>query len=57
MPPAPLVGELLTADASARTFAIKTAAEGEVKFSYDDGSWSVARRPPIGEVPSAIEPP
>lgn len=35
-PPAPLVGELVTVDANARTFAIKTAAEGEVKFSYTD---------------------
>ena len=35
-PPTPLVGELVTVDTNARTFAIKTAAEGEVKFSYTD---------------------
>jgi hypothetical protein len=35
-PPAPLVGELVTVDLNARTFAIKTAAEGEVKFSYTE---------------------
>ena len=35
-PPAPLTGELVTVDVNARTFAIKTAAEGEVKFSYTD---------------------
>jgi hypothetical protein len=35
-PPAPLVGELVTVDTNARTFAIKTAAEGEVKFSYTE---------------------
>lgn len=35
-PPAPLVGELVSVDVNARTFAIKTAAEGEVKFSYSE---------------------
>jgi len=35
-PPPPLVGELLTVDTNARTFAIKTALEGEVKFSYSE---------------------
>jgi hypothetical protein len=35
-PPAPLMGELVTVDTNARTFAIKTAAEGEVKFSYTE---------------------
>jgi hypothetical protein len=35
-PPAPLVGELVTVDVNAKTFAIKTASEGEVKFSYTD---------------------
>lgn len=35
-PPAPLVGELVTVDTNARTFAIKTSAEGEVKFSYSE---------------------
>ena len=28
--------ELVTVDESAKTFAIKTASEGEVKFSYTD---------------------
>ena len=37
-PPAPLVGELVSVDVSARTFAIKTAAEGEVKFSYSEAT-------------------
>jgi hypothetical protein len=37
-PPAPLVGELVTVDTNARTFAIKTAAEGEVKFSYTEAT-------------------
>jgi hypothetical protein len=36
--PAPLVGELVTVDTNARTFAIKTAAEGEVKFSYTEAT-------------------
>ena len=31
-----MVGELVTVDQNARTFAIKTAAEGEVKFSYSE---------------------
>ncbi len=31
-----MVGELVTVDENARTFAIKTAAEGEVKFSYSE---------------------
>ena len=35
-PPAPLAGELVTVDTDAKTFAIKTASEGEVKFSYTD---------------------
>jgi hypothetical protein len=35
-PPAPLVGELVTVDVNAKTFAIKTSSEGEVKFSYTD---------------------
>jgi hypothetical protein len=35
-PPAPLVGEVLTVDDKAKTFSIKTATEGEVKFSYSD---------------------
>ena len=34
--PQPLVGELVTVDVNAKTFAIKTAAEGEVKFSYTE---------------------
>ena len=37
-PPAPLVGELVTVDVNARTFAIKTAVEGEVKFSYSEAT-------------------
>src|SRR5687768_15442704 len=37
-PPAPLVGELVTVDLNARTFSIKTAAEGEVKFSYTENT-------------------
>jgi hypothetical protein len=35
-PPTPLVGEVLAVDDKARTFSIKTATEGEVKFSYTD---------------------
>ena len=35
-PPAPVIGELVSVDESAKTFAIKTASEGEVKFSYTD---------------------
>lgn len=30
------MGELVTVDTNAGTFAIKTAAEGEVKFSYTE---------------------
>ena len=37
-PPEPLVGELVTVDTNAKTFAIKTASEGEVKFSYSDAT-------------------
>ena len=35
-PPAPMTGELVSVDESAKTLAIKTASEGEVKFSYTD---------------------
>jgi hypothetical protein len=35
-PVTPLTGELLSVDDKARTFSIKTATEGEVKFSYSD---------------------
>ena len=35
-PPAPITGELVAVDESAKTFAIKTASEGEVKFSYSE---------------------
>lgn len=35
-PPPALIGELVTVDVKARTFAIKTSSEGEVKFSYTD---------------------
>jgi hypothetical protein len=34
--PQSLIGELVSVDTAARTFAIKTASEGEVKFSYTD---------------------
>ena len=34
--PQPVIGELVSVDTSARTFAIKTASEGELKFSYTD---------------------
>ena len=36
--PAPMTGELVAVDESARTFAIKTASEGEVKFSYSENT-------------------
>lgn len=32
----PVTGELVSVDTSARTFAIRTASEGELKFSYTD---------------------
>ena len=35
-PSAPLIGELISVDDKAKTFSIKTASEGEVKFSYTD---------------------
>ena len=35
-PPTPMTGELVAVDETARTFAIKTASEGEVKFSYSE---------------------
>ena len=35
-PPTPMTGELISVDESAKTLAIKTASEGEVKFSYSD---------------------
>jgi hypothetical protein len=35
-PPTPITGELVAVDESAKTFAIKTASEGEVKFSYSE---------------------
>ena len=34
--PPPLIGELVSVDTNAKTFAIRTAAEGDVKFSYTD---------------------
>ena len=37
-PASPLVGELVSVDVNARTLAIKTAAEGEVKFSYTEST-------------------
>lgn len=36
MPPVPLIGEVVTVDEKAKTFSIKTASEGEVKFAYSD---------------------
>jgi hypothetical protein len=35
-PPAPITGELVSVDESAKTIAVKTASEGELKFSYTD---------------------
>src|SRR5687767_4268163 len=35
-PPAPMTGELVAVDESAKTLTIKTASEGEVKFSCSD---------------------
>jgi hypothetical protein len=35
-PPAPLTGEVVSVDEKAKTLSIKTASEGEVKFSYTD---------------------
>lgn len=34
--PQPLTGELVSVEANTRTFVIKTAAEGDVKFSYTE---------------------
>jgi hypothetical protein len=33
---APVTGELVSVDDKAKTFAVKTSSEGEVKFSYSD---------------------
>jgi hypothetical protein len=35
-PPTPITGELVAVDESAKTFAVKTASEGELKFSYSE---------------------
>src|SRR5688572_27275188 len=35
-PPTPITGELVAVDESAKTFAVKTASEGEMKFSYSE---------------------
>ena len=35
-PPTPLTGEVVSVDEKAKTLSIKTATEGEVKFSYTD---------------------
>lgn len=35
-PPTPLTGEVVSVDEKAKTLSIKTASEGEVKFSYTD---------------------
>lgn len=34
--PQPVIGELVSVDTTAKAFAIKTASEGELKFSYTD---------------------
>jgi hypothetical protein len=33
---APVTGQLVSVDESAKTLAVKTSSEGEVKFSYSD---------------------
>ena len=35
-PPTPVTGELVSVDEDAKTFAVKTASEGELKFSYSE---------------------
>lgn len=35
-PPTPITGELVAVDESAKTLTLKTASEGEMKFSYSD---------------------
>jgi hypothetical protein len=35
-PPTPITGELVSVDETAKTFAVKTASEGELKFSYSE---------------------
>ena len=35
-PPTPITGELVSVDENAKTLSVKTASEGEVKFSYSE---------------------
>lgn len=35
-PPTPITGELVSVDENAKTLAVRTASEGEVKFSYTE---------------------
>ena len=35
-PPTPITGELVSVDEDAKTFSVKTASEGELKFSYSE---------------------
>lgn len=35
-PPTPITGELVAVDESAKTLAVKTTSEGEMKFSYTE---------------------
>jgi hypothetical protein len=35
-PPTPITGELVAVDESAKTLSVKTASEGEMKFSYSE---------------------
>ena len=35
-PPTPITGELVSVDEDAKTFAVRTASEGELKFSYTE---------------------
>ena len=35
-PPTPVTGELVSVDEDAKTLTVKTASEGEVKFSYSE---------------------
>jgi hypothetical protein len=35
-PPTPITGELVAVDENAKTFSVKTASEGELKFSYSE---------------------
>jgi hypothetical protein len=35
-PPTPVTGELVSVDEDSKTFSVKTASEGELKFSYSE---------------------